>query len=127
MEELRTYFESTEGTGVLATADENGRVDSAIYARPHVTGEQEVVFVMADRLSHRNVTQNPHACYLFMEEGGGYRGKRLYLTKLREETHPGKIEEMRRSDREMKSDRQRFLVYFSIDHIHPLVGDRKPD
>jgi len=90
MKDLRTYFESTEGTGVLATADGDGRVDSAIYARPHVTGEEEVAFIMADRLSHRNLTQNPHACYLFREDGGGYHGKRLYLTKLREETHPRK-------------------------------------
>ena len=32
---LKTYFEDTEGTGVLATADSNGKVDTAIYARPH--------------------------------------------------------------------------------------------
>ena len=127
MEDLSDYFESTEGTGVLATADEDGRVDSAIYGRPHVTGDNEVAFIMADRLSHRNINQNPHACYLFMEEGRGYRGKRLYLTKLREETHAGKIEEMRRRERETESDEQRFLVYFSVDSMRPLVGDTASD
>ena len=127
MEDLEKYFESTEGTGVLATADENGRVDSALYGRPHVTGEGEVAFIMADRLSHRNVNQNPHACYLFMEEGRGYRGKRLYLTKLREETHTEKIEQMRRRERDSGSDEQRFLVYFSVDSMRPLVGDRSSD
>ena len=127
MEDLEKYFESTEGTGVLATADEDGRVDSALYGRPHVTGEGEVAFIMADGLSHRNVNQNPHACYLFMEKGRGYRGKRLYLTKLREETHTDKIEEMRRRERETGSDEQRFLVYFSVDSMRPLVGDRSSD
>ena len=127
MEDLEKYFESTEGTGVLATADENGRVDSALYGRPHVTGEGEVAFIMADRLSHRNVNQNPHACYLFMEEGRGYRGKRLYLTKMREETHTEKIEQMRRRERDSGSDEQRFLVYFSVDSMRPLVGDRSSD
>jgi len=34
---------------------------------------------------------------------------------------------MRRSDRDMNSDRQRFLVYFSVDYIRPLVGDRKSE
>jgi hypothetical protein len=29
------YFENTEGTCVLATSDNNGNVDVAIYARPH--------------------------------------------------------------------------------------------
>jgi len=28
---------------------------------------------------------NPHAAYLFVEEGHGYKGKRLYLTKIKEE------------------------------------------
>lgn len=127
MKDLEKYFESTEGTGVLATADENGRVDSALYGRPHVTGEGEVAFIMADRLSHRNVNQNPHACYLFMEKGRGYRGKRLYLTKLREETHTEKIEQMRRRERDTESDEQRFLVYFSVDSMRPLVGDSSSD
>ena len=34
--ELKDYFDSTEGIGVLATADVNGKVNSAIYARPNV-------------------------------------------------------------------------------------------
>ena len=123
MEDLGEYFESTEGTGVLSTADADGRVDSALYGRPHVTDDDEVAFIMADRLSHRNTTENPHACYLFMEKGSGYRGKRLYLTKLREEKHSQKIEQMRRRDKEMESDEDRFLVYFRVDSMRPLVGD----
>lgn len=123
MEDMREYFESTTGIGVLATADSAGKVDSAIYGRPHVTGEGEVAFIMTDRLSHRNVTENPHACYLFKEDGKGYRGKRLYLTRLRETQDRAKIEELRRRKRENESDEDRFLVYFSVTDIRPLVGD----
>ncbi len=32
---LTDYFETVEGTGILATADSEGNVDLAIYARPH--------------------------------------------------------------------------------------------
>ena len=35
MKKLKAYFESTKGTGILATADSNGKVDAAIYSRPH--------------------------------------------------------------------------------------------
>ena len=76
MNDLESYFENNSGLGVLATADDAGRVDTAIYSRPHVTGEDQVSFIMADRLSHANVLANPHASYLFVEEGKGYRGKR---------------------------------------------------
>jgi hypothetical protein len=37
--EDREYFEKTKGHGVLATADGEGRVDAAVYARPHLTDE----------------------------------------------------------------------------------------
>ena len=33
---LSEYFEKTKGTGILATADAEGHVNVAVYARPHV-------------------------------------------------------------------------------------------
>jgi hypothetical protein len=33
---LTEYFLTTEGVGVLGTADVEGNVDMAVYARPHV-------------------------------------------------------------------------------------------
>ena len=37
--ELSRYFEQAKGIGVLATADAQGKVNSAIYARPHFLDE----------------------------------------------------------------------------------------
>ena len=125
---LQEYFESVKGIGVLATADANGRVDVAIYSRPHFLGDDdaEIAFIMNDRLSHDNVDVNPHAAYLFVEEGGGYVGKRLFLTKTREETDPGKIQSVRRRDLPPDCDKggtkKKFLVHFRVDGIRPLIG-----
>jgi hypothetical protein len=33
--DVKTYFENTKGSGILATADKDGMVDAAVYARPH--------------------------------------------------------------------------------------------
>jgi hypothetical protein len=125
MTELSDYFENTEGLGVLGTADREGAVDLAIYARPHVVDETTIAFVMSDRLSHRNLTSNPHAAYLFVEVGKGYKGKRLYLTFMREETDPQQIEAMRREGRKEHDygDAKRFLAYFHVEKVRPLVGD----
>ena len=79
------YFEQTKGHGVLATANAEGKVNAAIYARPHYMDDSTVVFIMAERLTHENLQSNPWATYIFMEEGEGYKGKRLYLKKLKEE------------------------------------------
>lgn len=125
---LQEYFESAKGIGVLSTADIDGKVNAAIYSRPHFLGddEAEVAFIMNDRLSHDNVGSNPHAAYLFIEETEGYAGKRLFLTKTREETDPDRIRAIRRRNLppecEEGDTKKRFLVHFRVDGIRPLIG-----
>jgi len=124
--DLTEYFENTQGVGVLATAGADGEVDAAIYARPHFLDNETVAFIMADRLSHNNIASNPHATYAFIEQGEGYKGRRLYLTKTREETDPEKIEAIRRRPLPAEctaGSEQRFLVHFHIDRVRPLVGE----
>jgi len=125
MTDLAEYFENTKGIGVLGTADEDGAVDLALYARPHVVDKTTVAFIMGDRLSHQNLESNPNAAYLFVEAGDGYRGKRLHLTQIREDTDPQRIEAMRREGRKDHDygDAKRFLVYFRVEKVRPLVGD----
>jgi hypothetical protein len=121
---LLEYFENTKGLGVLATANSNGDVDVALYARPHVIDEETITFIMSDRLSHKNLSSNPKCAYLFVEEGQGYKGKRLFLTKISEETDTEKIESMRRKKFEYSdSSTTKYLVTLKIDKIRPLVGD----
>lgn len=120
--ELDDYFEKTKGVGVLATADAEGRVDAAIYARPHMMEDDTVAFIMADRLTHANLQSNPHAAYLFMENGGNYTGKRLFLTKVREEKNSESIEKLSRRKYPELEGKDRYLVYFTIDKVLPLVG-----
>ncbi len=123
---LANYFENVKGVGVLGTADLEGKVDLAIYARPHVIDEETVAFLMRDRLSHRNVAANPHAAYLFLEDTEGYNGLRMHLTKTAEEANPEKIESLRRRSRvaEDFAPRDAFLVYFKVDEVRPLAKDR---
>ena len=89
--ELKNYFEKTTGTGVLSTADGNGLVNAAIYSRPHFIEDNKLAFIMRDRLSHKNLESNPHAVYLFIADGPGYKGKRLYLRMIREEKNADQI------------------------------------
>ena len=126
--DLGEYFENLKGTGVLATADDQGRVDVAVYARPHVMDRETIAFIMPDRLTHHNLQSNNHAAYLFMEEGSGYKGIRLFLTKVREEEDS----ELLRSIRQRKYPSEkgeeegfRFLVFFKVDKVLPLIGAGK--
>ena len=122
---LNEYFEHTEGFGVLATADGDGRVDAAVYARPHVLEDGTVAMIMRDRLTHHNLQSNPHATYLFREKKPGYKGKRLFLTKISEVQEGELMQSLRRRQYIDEKDEAKFLVFFSIDKELPLIGAGK--
>ena len=122
---LSEYFEMTKGVGVLSTADSDGRVDAAIYARPHFVDDGTLAFIMRDRLTHHNLQSNPYATYLFKEDGSGYHGKRLFMSKVREEQNSELLESLRRRKAAYGNDEDRFLVFFKLDKERPLVGDVK--
>lgn len=125
---LSEYFENVTGRGMLATSDSDGKVDVAVYSRPHFIDEETVAYIMTDKLTHKNLQSNPYAAYLFMESGEKFVGKRLYLKKIREETNPETINTIRWRKSytvpEDQKDEKRFLVYFRIDKILPLIGDK---
>jgi hypothetical protein len=126
---LNEYFEKKKGRGVIATADSEGKVGIAVYARPHFIDEKTVAFIMADRLMHKNVQSNPHAAYLFLESGDRYVGKRLYLTKIKEEKNSALIDRIRRKEScpvyDKYQDKTKYLVYFHVDKVLPLIGAKK--
>lgn len=127
MQDLKTYFEQHTGTGVMATADRDGRVDTAIYSRPHLMDDGTAAFIMRDRLTHHNLQSNPHANFLFKADGPGFSGKRLFLTKVKEEQNVDLIETLRRRQTISGEDENRFLVYFRIDRVLPLIGPGSDD
>ena len=120
--ELKEYFENTEGNAILSTADGNGQVDAAIYSRPHFMEDGTIALIMRDRLTHHNLQSNPHACYMFIEKGTGYKGKRFFLTKVREEQDSELLQSLRRRQYIDEKDEAKFLVFFNITKELPLVG-----
>jgi hypothetical protein len=123
---LSEYFENTKGKGILSTADSSGYVNAAVYARPHFTDENTVLFIMAEKLSHDNLMSNPHATYVYIEDGDNYAGKRLYITKIKDEMNSELIDTLRRRKHYIAHDEyykeNKYLVTFRIDKVLPLIG-----
>jgi hypothetical protein len=123
--DMRQYFEEHNGFGVLSTADNEGHVNAAVYARPHCFDDGTVGFIMPDRLTHANLQSNGHAAYLFREkpEPGGqqYAGVRIYLSKVREDEDQERIAKLRRRTYGDERD-GRYLVIFNVEKVLPLVG-----
>lgn len=128
--QLKEYFENNKGVGVLSTADLQGKVDAAIYARPHVMDDGTVAFIMRDRLTHQNVAQNPYAIYLFIENAVGYKGARLFLKKVKEDDDAELIKKMTRrclSPEDDAAKGPKFIVYFKIEKALKLIGGESLD
>lgn len=122
---LKELFHSKNGVGVLSTADSAGKVDSAIYSKPHVMDDGLAAFIMRERLTHQNLQVNPYATYLFMENGSGYNGVRIFLKKIREDNNEELINRITRRNLSADEDKRKgtkHLVYFEIENILPLIG-----
>ena len=121
---LSEYLRKTKGTGVLATSDSDGNIDVAIYSLPYVIEENKIAFSMLERTSYANIQSNPKACYIFIEKGQGYNGRRLYLKMVSEETDLKVIEEIKSQHirrHQGKTDQPRHFIYFSIEKTRPLI------
>jgi len=120
------YFENIKGLGVLATSDAEGNVDIAVYSRPYIIDEKTIALSMLEKLSYSNIQSNPRAAYMFVEQGEGYAGKRLHLTKTGEENDPERIKEIKKQHTRTREpdEKVRHLIYFTVDKIRPLVGDK---
>lgn len=122
--DLKNYFKNASGMGFLATANAKGEVDIAVYSRPTVMDDGTLACGMADRLTHANLSQNPHAVYAFHE--GSFRGKRLFLEKVREETEGTLLDGIRKDADRMVGpgvgNLVKYVVYFRVTKELPLVG-----
>ena len=126
---LKEYFATTKGRGVFASAGSDGRVTAAIYATPHLDDEGNATFIMRDHLTHANLQANPYATYLFIADGSGSHGIRLYLKKLREDSDPALLAALTRRHLSPEEDRAmgpKFIVTFTVEKVLELVGEAVP-
>ena len=75
---------------------------------------------MSNRLTHDNVEHNPSASYLFIEDGGGFVGKRLSLVIIGEDVDSEKIKAIRHRTEmnlPMSDDECKYLVHFHIEGV----------
>ena len=127
---LSDYINNTSGKGILATANADGQVDTAIYSKPHFREDETLAFIMREHLTHENLQSNPYANYAFIEDGPGYGGIRLFLKKVREDDDPDLIAQMTRRHLTPEEDKARgpkYIAYFKVEKMLNLIGPGEPD
>lgn len=92
---------SHPGLGVMSTSSSDGKVNSAVYARPHVIDHSTLVWGMTDKRTYQNLTRNRHAAFLFKTNGPGFNGVRLALELIRTEEEGELLEIIRKNTDEL--------------------------
>lgn len=126
--DIKNYFSDKLGVGVLSTANDKGEVNGAIYAKPHVLGDETVAFIMRDRLTRANLQRNSQAHYMFIEHEHGYHGVRLSLEMKEEVKDQETIASLsRRKTMDNEEGEERFLVSFKVQKALQLIGGKEID
>lgn len=122
---LFEYLENHEGIGILSTANRDGEVNGAVYARPHVLEPGKVAFVMRERLSRANLLENGYAHFLFLEDAQKSKGVRLHLEMVDEIKDTDIIKSYSRRKRVNGDDENKYLVKFKVRKALQLIGGQE--
>ena len=122
---LLHYIENHEGVGILSTASSGGKVNAAVYARPHVLEPDVIAFIMRERRSRQNLHENRSAHYLFVEKGGKANGIRLQLEMIEEIEDSELIRSISRRKRADNDDEPKHFVTFKVLKALQLIGGQE--
>lgn len=116
---------STGGTGVIATADKDGNINTAIYAAPHIVDDETVAWGMTEGRTYRNLRENPNAAFIHQAPGDGAAGVRMTL-RLQEIQEAGNILDAIRARAQKVSgaaaaEMVRYVGYFKVVETRPLM------
>ncbi len=118
--DLKEYFSSTKGFGVLSTSDDKGNFDTVFYPIPPIVLEDNtILLIMEDKFYHTNLSSNPKAVFMFFEKDKKYKGKKLYLVKIKEEQEVQVGFSMRKGS---TLDSVRYRVFFKLEKEEPLFN-----
>ena len=116
---------------MLATADASGRVNVAIFGRPHVMEDNSVAFIMPHRLTHSNLQSNSEGGLPVSGNGpAAIRARGSISPKFGRSRIPTSLYSLRRRTyppEKEKEEGPRFLVFFQVDQVLPVVGAGDPE
>ena len=115
--------------GALATADNSGNVNAAVFGSPRMIDEDTVIMAIGDNRSYQYLQENPKASFIVIEPGDSpmqWKGIRLYLELDSYERYGELLDSFRENIRKMAGDQSADAIVaalrFKITDIRPLVA-----
>ena len=114
--------------GALATANNKGDVDVAVFGSPRMIDEDTVIMAIGDNRSYGYLQENPKASFLVIEPGdtpSSWKGVRLYLEIDTMERYGELLDSLRENIRKVAGDQSANAIVaairFKITEVRPLI------
>ncbi len=116
---------SPGGSGVIATADRDGTINTAIYAAPQIVDDETVAWGLTDGRTFRNLQENPNAAFLHQAPGDGAAGVRITLRLEKIQDSGNVLDAIRGRARKAAgraaADMVKYVAYFKVVETRPLM------
>ncbi len=123
LKNLKRLFQE-EGIGIMGTADVQGWVNMAIYSPPIITPESALVFGATQRLTYKNLMENPRAMFTYVSTQRNWEGVRIKMTLVKDETHGVLLRTLKQQFEDMGyttlAQEICHALHFQIEEVRPL-------
>jgi hypothetical protein len=97
-EKLVEYFNKRPRIGTLSTANNEGKVNAAVFGTPLMADEKTVIMGLGKNRTFANLQENRHAVFMIMEPGetaADWKGVRIYVQMTDCQTSGERLEEVK--------------------------------
>ena len=122
-------FNKESRIGALATSNQSGDVNAAVFGSPRMIDEDTVIMAIGDNRSFKYLQENPKASFIVVEPGDSpaeWKGARLYLEMESFERYGEVLDSFRSKIRKIAGDRSANAIIaairFKIKDVRPLIA-----
>jgi len=125
---LLDYFNKRPRIGTLSTANNELKVNTAVFGTPWMTDEKTVVMGLGANRTFANLQENPNAVFMIVEPGetvADWKGIRVYLKMTDCQTLGKKLDEVKSEVAKRLGENASKIIHaavtFEIQEIRPVA------
>jgi hypothetical protein len=127
--QVMKMFNRKTRIGALATTNNRGDVDIAVFGSPRMIDEDTVIMAIGDNRTFQYLQENPKASFIVVEPGESptdWKGARLYLEMDSFERYGELLDSFRENIRKVAGDKSANAITagirFKITDVRPLIA-----
>lgn len=127
--QVMEMFNKQTRIGALATTNNNGDVNAAVFGSPRMIDQDTVIMAIGDNRSFRNLQENPKASFIVVEPGDSptdWKGVRLYLEVESFERYGELLDSFREKIRKVAGNKSANAIIaairFKVKNVRPLIA-----